>query len=99
MEAHLSPVSRVFTRNQVSLQHLCDWLQLLRPQPPPRENPGIVYKSHQQDKLILPNRLTGIAWPKASGMQKHSYQTEESKISEQTFLWNVQGLGNPNLLT
>lgn len=32
---------------------------------------------------------TGIAWPKASGMQKQYYQTEYSKISEDSPLFGM----------
>ena len=53
--------------------------------------------------------ITYLAWPKASEMQKYSCQADSSKDSEvipQDLVkghhedpWNMQGLGNPSLLS
>lgn len=43
---------------------------------------------------------TGVAWPGAADMQNHSYKEEQAKISEDSlFIWNVQGLSKPGLLS
>ena len=65
----------------------------------------------KQKQLFTVNHSVSInclAWSTVSGIQRHSYQVGYSKGSElisqgmvkgQSFLWNVQGLGTPSLLS
>lgn len=94
----------------VGMQHPLNWPQLLRLQASYlRENTGI-YTNHIAE--IVYSSQTHTTWPKASSIQKHSYQAKYPKGSEviskklakgqsrgQIFLWNAQDFNNPSLLS
>lgn len=92
-------VSRVF----IGIKHVAPvrLTLVIHALPLPREKADVHRKSHCYHK---PSGQTGIVWPKASGVQIHSYLTEYSKKPDKgpsrkhAFLGHFQVLNNPGLL-